>query len=269
MDSRVTRLHERPRIGGPGRPVLDYYAEIGTIAYFILMAGAATALAAALLYTDTVARGSTLGLVLGFMPGMILVAALASSLTFLICLKNQLLLMAFSAAFFAAGGLLLALTPVESIAKIVFGVCLGLWISLMLTAISQVLLISLLIIVVDFYSVYFGPTKMLVESDTRAIEYLTISLPVFAVSAISRLGTSDIIFFSLFIGTTLIYGLRRKLTAIALALSLVATMLAGVILDYGVPALPLLSLFFLLANGDLLYRRFLDEPDEIRKREGG
>jgi hypothetical protein len=29
-----------------------------------------------------------------------------------------------------------------------------------------------------------------------------------------------------------------------------------------VPALPLLSIFFLLANADRLYRRYLKEPDE-------
>lgn len=236
------------------------------IAWFAALTAITTGLAGALLYSDTIDRSSTSGLVIGFAPGMIMVAALASSLTFLICLKHRLLLLALSAFLVTAGGLMLGMIPVESVAKIVTAVCIGLWISLMLSSVLQVLLISVLIIVVDFYSVFFGPTKMMLESDSKAIDYLTISMPVFAVDAASRLGASDIIFFSLFISMTLIYGLRRRLTAMAMALSLVATMVVGVTLDFGVPALPLLSLSFLLANIDLLYRRFLDEPAEIKKR---
>lgn len=269
MESRVTRLHKKPGTSSPGKPVIDYQAEVRTVISFIVLASLGGALAGGLLYSDIISRDSSLGLMIGLAPGMVIVAALASSLTFLILLRNQLLLLAASAAAIAAGGLLLGILPVESLAKILFAVCIGLWISMMLTSISQVLLISVLIIVVDFYSVFFGPTKMMVESSSPLIDYLTISLPVFAVEAVSRLGGSDIIFFSLFIGTTLIYGLRRSLTAIAMAASLVATLVVGVTLGYGVPALPLLSLSFLLANADLLYRRFLDEPDEMRKREGG
>ncbi|MHB1381550.1 MAG: hypothetical protein ACYCXJ_04935 [Thermoleophilia bacterium] len=268
MESRVTRLHVNPRIGGPGRPILDYYVEVRMIAWFAALSAASTGLAGALLYGDIIDRSSAPGVVLGFAPGMILVAALASSLTFLVYLRHELLLLALSSFFFTAGGLMLGLMPLESAAKIVTAVCLGLWISLMLSSVLQVVLISVLIIVVDFYSVFFGPTKMMLESDSRAIDYLTISMPVFAVDAVSRLGASDIVFFSLFIAMTLVYGLRRELTAIAMALSLVATMVVGVTLDFGVPALPLLSLSFLLANIDLLYRRFLDEPAETKKREG-
>ncbi|RJQ47748.1 MAG: hypothetical protein C4534_00830 [Gaiellales bacterium] len=269
MESRVTRLHEKRRIGRPGRPVLDHRAEIRSVAWFAALGALAVALLAGLLYTGIVGRDSDVGLLLGLSPGMVLTAALASSLTFLIVLRHQLLLLALSAVFIAAGGLMLALVPVESLAKVLFAVCLGLWISLMLSSISQILLIAALIIIVDFYSVFYGPTKMMIESSSGVIDYLTISLPVFGVDAASRLGASDIIFFSLFVGTTLIYGLRRELTAIAMTLSLIGTMIAGVMLGYGVPALPLISVFFLLTNFDLLYRRFLDEPDEIRKRENG
>ena len=42
-------------------------------------------------------------------------------------------------------------------------------------------------------------------------------------------------------------------------------MIVGVSLEMGVPALPLLSISFLLANADLLYRRFLEEPDEHKR----
>ena len=94
----------------------------------------------------------------------------------------------------------------------------------------------------------------MVESGGPWIDYLTINLPVFGADAVSRLGVSDIIFFSLFVGCTLIWRLRRTLDgADAGAVVRGATMVVGVSLDIGVPALPLLSIFFLLANGDLLY----------------
>ena len=269
MESRVTRLHEKPRIGGPGRPTLDYDAEMRSLVNFVILGVISVSLLVGLLFTGIVDRNSDLGLILAFAPGMIFTAALASGLTFLILLRNKLLLLALSAAFIAAGSLFLGLAPIESLAKVLSAACVGLWISLMLTSVSQVLLIAGLIIIVDFYSVFFGPTKMMIESSSDVIDYLTISLPVFGVDAASRLGASDIIFFSLFIGTTLIYDLRRELTAVSMTISLVGTMVIGISLGYGVPALPLLSVFFLLTNIDLLYRRFLDEPDDIRRKNDG
>jgi hypothetical protein len=267
MDSRVSRLHNHENAFSSARPMLDFRIELRAFIAFAVLIALSGALTAGLLYTDTVSSDTSLALLLGFTPGIFMTAALSSSCTFLLLLRHRLLLLAPSLAFITAGALMLGLTPLESVAKILCATCIGLWIALMLTSISQVLLISVLIILVDIYSVFFGPTKKMVESSSPLIEYLTISMPVFGVDAISRLGASDIIFFSLFIATTLVYGLRRTLTAIAMTLSIVATMVIGVTLDYGVPALPLLSVAFLLANADLLYRRFLDEPDELRKRE--
>jgi hypothetical protein len=267
MESRVSRLHDGPRIGNPGNPTLSFSLELKTALVFAALVAVSGVLTALLLFTDVVAGDTDLALLLGFTPGIIITGALASSFTFLVLLRNRLLLLAPALAFIAAGALMLGLDPLESLAKTLCAVCIGLWIAQMLTSISQVLLISVLIVVVDIYSVFFGPTKKMVESSSPLIDYLTISMPVFGVDAVSRLGASDIIFFSLFIVTTLFYGLRRTLTAVAMTLSIVGTMVIGVTLGYGVPALPFLSISFLLANADLLYRRFLDEPDEIKRRE--
>jgi hypothetical protein len=217
-----------------------------------------------LLSTGRLDPDSDARLVLSFALGLVTVCAVASSLSFLINLRHLLLLLTLSAGLVAAGSLALEWTAAESMAKIVFASSAGLWIALMLTSISQVLLISILIIVVDIWSVFLGPTKKMVESGGPWIDYLTINLPVFGADAASRLGASDIIFFALFIGCTLIWRLRRVITALAMTLSFIATMIVGVTLDIGVPALPLLAIFFLLANGDLLYTRFLEEPDERR-----
>lgn len=184
-------------------------------------------------------------------------------------LRHQLLLLTLAALLVTTGAITLGWTPLESLAKVVLATTGGLWIAMMLTSIGQVLLISALIIFVDVWSVFLGPTKKMVESGGPWIDYFTINLPVFGADAVSRLGVSDIIFYSLFIGCALTWRLRRTLTALALALSFVATMIVGVSLEIGVPALPLLSVFFLLTNGDLLYRRFLDEPNHSRDNRSG
>ncbi len=269
--SRVARLHpDKDQKGIQIRtPNVDYRLEIRAALIFAVTIGAAVVALIALLNGGLLAPDSEARLMLSFGLGLAVACALASSLTFLINLRHYLLLISLSMALFAAGALALGWTPVESVAKIVFAAATGLWIALMLTSVGQVLLISLLIIIVDIWSVFLGPTKKMVESGGPWVEYFTISLPVFGADAASRLGVSDIIFFALFLGCTMTLHLRRALTAFTLTLSFVATMVVGVTLDIGVPALPLLSVFFLLTNGDLLYHRFLEEPDQRRRDKAG
>ncbi len=231
---------------------------------FIGIIAATAGALVAFLAAGSLAPDSNSRLMISFALGLTSACALSSALVQLIKLRHLLLLLAVSSLLVAAGSLALGWTPVESLAKIIFATSVGLWLAIMLSSISQVLLIAALIIFVDIWSVFLGPTKKMVESGGRWIEYFTINLPVFGADAASRLGVSDIIFFSLFLGCALIWRLRRTLTALTMTLSFVATMVIGVSLDIGVPALPLLSVFFLLTNGDLLYHRFLEEPDERR-----
>ena len=250
-------------------PRIELSAELRAALVFAGIVAAMGAVLAGLLATGRLDPESDTRLVISFGLGLVAACALSSSLAFLLNLRHRLLLLTLSSGLVAAGAFALGWTPVEGVAKILFATTAGLWLAMMLTTISQVLLIAALIIFVDFWSVFLGPTKHMVESGGPWIDYFTISLPVFGADAVSRLGVSDIIFFSLFVGCALIWRLRRLLTAIALACSFVVTMVIGVSLDVGVPALPLLSIAFLLANGDLLYHRFLEEPEENRERHGG
>ncbi len=249
-------------------PSINLGAELRAALTFAGIIAALGAALTALLATGTLGADSDTRLMVSFALGLIAACGLSSSLAFLINLRHRLLLLTLSSGLIATGAFTLGWTHVETVAKIVFATTAGLWLALMLTSISQVLLISALIIFVDFWSVFLGPTKKMVESGGPWIDYFTISLPVFGANAVSRLGVSDIVFFSLFVGCTLIWRLRRLTAALVLAASFVATMIAGVTLGIGVPALPLLSVAFLLVNGDLLYRRFLEEPGENRGRHG-
>ena len=265
-ESRVSRLKRRSeRRGGLVRDLRrDYRLELKSVLLFLVAIALSAGLLGALLLTGT-AADSNLGLAAAFSLGFIVTCALSSSLASLVTLRHHLLLLAASALAVPAGATLEGWLPLEGLAKILFATTTGLWIGMLLTSISQVLVISALIILVDFYSVFFGPTRKMVESGGPWIDYLTISLPVFGAPAFSRIGMSDIIFFAIFISCTLTFGLRRTATALAMTASFVVTMILGISFDAGVPALPMLSLSFLVVNCDRLYRLFLQEPDEHRK----
>jgi hypothetical protein len=122
---------------------------------------------------------------------------------------------------------------------------------------SWVVLVALLIIPVDAFSVARGPTKRILEDDPRVFDHLSISFPVPGEAFASQLGLPDVLFFALFLGAALRFGLRVRATFVACVLSLGITLaLAGLTDVGGLPALPLLSAAFVIANGDLLVRRF-------------
>ncbi len=78
-----------------------------------------------------------------------------------------------------------------------------------------------------------------------------------SVDSSAKLGLPDLLFFALFLGAADRFGLRRRATWAAMALSFGLTLAGTYFLDVdGLPALPLLAFAFLLANADLLWRRF-------------
>jgi hypothetical protein len=75
-------------------------------------------------------------------------------------------------------------------------------------------------------------------------------------------------FFALFLAASVRYGLRRDLTWLLMTLSFGATLALAVWLDLsGLPALPLLSLGFLGANGDLVWKQVV--RDKLRAQSAG
>jgi hypothetical protein len=85
-------------------------------------------------------------------------------------------------------------------------------------------------------------------------------------STSAGLGLPDVLFFSLFLAAAVRFGLRRKMTWLALVGSLGLTTALAVYADpfktSGLPALPGISLAFLLVNADLIWRR-LRRGDEV------
>jgi hypothetical protein len=148
---------------------------------------------------------------------------------------------------------------VANFVKIAAVVCVAWWFLSFFEALSWVLLVAVLIIPVDIFSVARGPTKEIVENQPQVFNALSISFPLPGEHNSAQLGLPDVLFFSLFLGAADRFGLRVGLTWILMTLSFGATLALAVGFDIsGLPALPLLSVGFVLANADYLWRYYRD-----------
>ena len=143
--------------------------------------------------------------------------------------------------------------------KIAAVVCVAWWFLSFFEALSWVLLVAVLIVPVDIFSVARGPTKEIVVNQPQVFNALSISFPLPGEHNSAQLGLPDVLFFSLFLGAADRFGLRIGLTWILMTLSFGATLALAVGFDIsGLPALPLLSVGFVLANSDHLWRYYKD-----------
>ncbi len=123
-------------------------------------------------------------------------------------------------------------------------------------ALSWVVLVACIVPWVDAYSVWRGPTNDIVHNHRQVFTTLSFAFPVPGENSAANLGLPDLLFFSLFLGAAARFGLRVFPTWVALAASFGATIALAVAWDKaGLPALPLLSLGFLLVNADLIWDR--------------
>jgi len=153
-------------------------------------------------------------------------------------------------------------TP-ENFCKL-FGVtAVGFWFLRYFETLNWVVLVALIIPWVDAYSVWRGPTKVIVSQHREVFTNFSFAFPLPGETSAANLGLPDLLFFALFLAASARWGLRPRLTWILLTLSFGATLALAVWRDLGgLPALPLLALGFLLANGDLIWTRLRLERAE-------
>ena len=138
---------------------------------------------------------------------------------------------------------------------------LAFWFLNFFEAVSWVVLVACIVPWVDAYSVWRGPTNNIVHNHQHVFSTLSFAFPVPGENSAANLGLPDLLFFSLFLAATVRFGLRVLPTWFALTASFGATIALAVAWDKpGLPALPLLSLAFLLVNADLLWRRLRRRP---------
>jgi hypothetical protein len=128
---------------------------------------------------------------------------------------------------------------------------------------SWVVIVALVVPAIDAISVWRGPTHEITAHHFGVYAAVAIAFVVPGGGA-AYLGPPDILFFALFLGAAARWQLRVNWTWLAMTamygLTVVTANAANV---GGLPALPFLSVGFLLANGDLLWR----ELRSLRKQE--
>jgi hypothetical protein len=130
---------------------------------------------------------------------------------------------------------------------------------------SWVVAIASLVPLVDAISVWRGPTHHIVTEQPRVFNALSIAFPAPG-GDFFALGLPDVLFFGLFLAAADRWRLRVGATWVLMVASFTVTIALAVWADPfgigGLPALPGLSIAFLVANADLLWRR-LREPRAV------
>jgi len=123
---------------------------------------------------------------------------------------------------------------------------------------TWVALIAALIPWVDVYSVFWGPTSKILKHP-KGVSALSFGFPIPGEPGVASLGLPDLLFFALFLAAAARFRLRVGATFVLMALSFGTTTALAAWTNRALPATPLLSIAFLLANADLLWR-------EVRRR---
>jgi hypothetical protein len=113
--------------------------------------------------------------------------------------------------------------------------------------------VAALALVADSWSVFAGPTRVIVEKAPGVLTYLLVPFAAFGGGPGLGLGMSDFFFFGLFLAGAIHTGLRVRATFGALLAGLLGSVLLALTLGRALPALPLMSLAFVLVNADRLW----------------
>jgi hypothetical protein len=155
---------------------------------------------------------------------------------------------------------ILHLGILSNLSKLAATTALGFWFLQWFEAVSWVVLVACIIPFVDAFSVYRGPTKAITHSHFSVYEHMAFRFEVPGRHGPAMFGPPDLLFFALFVAAAARFGLRAGVTWIACVASYgVALIVANASSGGGVPALPFLSVGFLVANADLLWRQWREK----------
>ena len=146
------------------------------------------------------------------------------------------------------------LDVLANFAKLATMTLLAFWFLGFFERLSWVVLVACLIPFIDAYSVWRGPTHHIVTQQRHIFTTLSFAFPVPGENTSANLGLPDLLFFALFLAAASRWHLRVGWTWLAMVLSFGATMAIAVQWDVsGLPALPGISIAFLLVNADLIW----------------
>jgi hypothetical protein len=170
-------------------------------------------------------------------------------------LRSVLLLHASALAGLVLIAFLFAGLPAASnVAKLACFALVGFWFLSLFEQLWWVVLVSLLIPWVDMWSVAKGPSNYVLEERPGLFDRVAVDFPTTGEGADINIGPPDVIFFALFLAAAARFGLRVAWTwACMTALLTITLVLAWKWETLGLPALPAVSLGFLLPNLDLIW----------------
>jgi hypothetical protein len=159
---------------------------------------------------------------------------------------------------FAALSVVLSFADLGALAnfsKLVTMTLIGFWFLTFFESVLWVALVASVIPLVDALSVWRGPTRHIVDEEPQIFTTLSFAFRIPGERPTANLGLPDLLFFALFLAAAARFHLRPGWTWLAMTASFGLTIVLTVAFDVvGLPALPLLSLAFLAANADLLWR---------------
>ncbi|MCW5852294.1 MAG: hypothetical protein KIT87_19630 [Anaerolineae bacterium] len=111
------------------------------------------------------------------------------------------------------------------------------------------LIVAVLYIIVDVYSVFFGPTQVIIQRGGPLLSVLTVRFPILGTERVASLvGAADFLVWAACLQGAYRFGFPYRLSFAALSLGLVGSAVVSVALQRSVPALPLMMLAYLLVN---------------------
>jgi hypothetical protein len=149
-------------------------------------------------------------------------------------------------------GVLLALS-VADLSRILAAACVGIALARYITSVGVVLIIVLAAIASDLFSVFAGPTRVLVQEDSPVLDGLLLVFPTFGSALGFGLGVSDFIFLALFAAAGRFLDLRYAATLLGVCFAAFLAVTAGLLLQRPLPALPFIAVAFVMVNADLIF----------------
>jgi hypothetical protein len=156
-----------------------------------------------------------------------------------------------------SGVLVLLVLFVSNLSRILAAACVGIALARYITSVGVVLIIVLAAVASDLFSVFAGPTRVLVREDSPVLDGLLLVFPTFGAALGFGLGFSDFIFLALFAAASRFLNLRYAATLLGVCFGAFLAVSAGLLLERPLPALPFIAIAFVGVNADLIVASFV------------
>jgi hypothetical protein len=152
----------------------------------------------------------------------------------------------------SSGVLVLLALSVADLSRILAAACVGIALARYIISVGVVLIVVFAAIASDLFSVFAGPTRVLVQEDSPILDALLLVFPTFGSALGFGLGVSDFIFLALFAAASRFLDLRYVATLLGVCFAAFLAVTAGLLLERPLPALPFIAIAFVLVNADLI-----------------